>query len=85
MRMRRTKPAYASLGRKPNSKQPALVQAPSPSCQRAARSWRVGCRRRGGILLEVVRQAVASVATKTGRTEQTFKAHLPAWEGEDSD
>ena len=37
----------------------------------------------GRQLVEVIREAVASVASRTGRGDLIFKAHLPTQEGED--
>ena len=34
-------------------------------------------------LVEVIRETVASVAGRTGRSDLIFKAHLPTQEGED--
>jgi hypothetical protein len=78
------KTRYASLGGTPNSKQPGLVQAtiarlPEDSAVVAAFDADEG----GRMLVEVVRAAVASLATKTGRTDLIFQVHLPAQEGED--
>lgn len=75
---------YASLGGKPNFKQPGLVQAtlarlPEQSTIVAAFDADEAGRRLG----EVVRAAVASVAAKTGRTDLIFQVHSPAQEGED--
>jgi len=74
---------YASLGGKPNVQQPALVQAliarlPERSEIVAAFDADEAGRR----LVNMLRLAVADVA-ETGRTDLTFKVHLPAQEGED--
>jgi hypothetical protein len=37
----------------------------------------------GRMLVEIVRAAVLSVASKTERTDLIFRAHLPTQEGED--
>ena len=37
----------------------------------------------GRMLVDVVRLAVAAVATETGRRDLIFNVHLPAQEGED--
>ncbi len=37
----------------------------------------------GRQLVEVIREAVASIARRTGRSDLIFKAHLPTQEGED--
>jgi hypothetical protein len=75
---------YASLGGKPNCKQPSLVQAtiaglPEGSAVVAA----FDADEAGRTLVDVVRAAVASMAAKTGRTDLIFKVHLPAQEGDD--
>jgi hypothetical protein len=75
---------YASLGGKPNSKQPALVQAiiarlPERSEIVAAFDTDEAGRR----LVDMLRLAVAGVAATSGRTDLIFRAHLPAQEGHD--
>jgi hypothetical protein len=75
---------YASLGGKPNSKQPDLIKAtivrlPEESEIVAAFDADEAGRR----LADVVRLAVAAVATETGRTDLILNVHLPAQEGED--
>ena len=78
------KTRYASLGGKPNSKQPGLVQAAIARLpERSEIVAAFDADEAGRILVEVVRAAVASVATSTGRTGQIFKVHLPAQRGED--
>lgn len=75
---------YASLGGKPNSKQPGLVQT-------AIAKLPVGCEivaafdadEAGRMLVHMVNVAVARVATRTGRADLTFQDHLPAREGDD--
>jgi len=75
---------YASLGGKPNSQQPGLIQAtitrlPEGSAIVAA----FDADQAGRLLVEVVRMAVANIAAETGRTDLILKVHLPAQEGED--
>ena len=75
---------YASLGGKPNSKQPGLVRAtiarlPEGSAIVAA----FDADGAGRLLVDVVRLAVTTVATETGRTDLIFNVHLPAKEGAD--
>jgi Protein of unknown function (DUF3991)/Toprim-like len=75
---------YASLGGKPNSKQPGLVQATIAKLP-------VGCEivaafdadEAGRTLVDMVSVAVARVARVTGRTDLTFQDHLPACKGDD--
>ena len=75
---------YASLGGKPNFKQPALVQAiiarlPERSEIVAAFDADEAGRR----LVDMLRLAVAGVAAARGTTDPIFRAHLPAQEGDD--
>jgi hypothetical protein len=75
---------YASLGGKPNGKQPGLIQLiivrlPERSEIVAAFDADEAGRR----LVNMLRLAVAGVATETGRTDLIFQAHLPAQEGAD--
>ena len=75
---------YASLGGKPNSKQPDLVKAtivklPKGSPIVAA----FDADRAGRVLVGVVRLAVAAVAIETARTDLVFNVHLPVQEDED--
>jgi hypothetical protein len=78
------KTRYASLGGKPNSKQPGLVQAAIARLpERSEIVAAFDADEAGRILVEVVRAAVASVATSTERTDHIFKVHLPAQGGED--
>jgi len=75
---------YASLGGKPNGKQPGLVQAiivrlPERSEIVAA----FDADEAGRWLVDMLRLAVAGVANERGRTDLIFQAHLPAQEGED--
>ena len=75
---------YASLGGKPNSKQPGLVQAtiarlPEGSEVVAA----FDADKAGRLLVDMLRLAVTRVANAMGRTDLIFQAHLPAQEGDD--
>ncbi len=75
---------YASLGGKLNSQQPDLVKAtiarlPQGSDIVAA----FDADEAGRMLVEVVRMAVAAVATEAGRTDLILNVHLPTQEGED--
>jgi Toprim-like/Protein of unknown function (DUF3991) len=75
---------YASLGGKPNSKQPSLVQATIARLpERSEIVAAFDADEAGRMLVEVVSVAVASVANETGRTGLIFKVHLPAQEGDD--
>jgi hypothetical protein len=72
------------LGGKPNGKQPGLIQLiivrlPERSEIVAAFDADEAGRR----LVNMLRLAVAGVATETGRTDLILKAHLPAQEGAD--
>jgi hypothetical protein len=74
---------YASLGGKPSSRQTGLVQATiarlpkRPEIVAAFDADEMGRK-----LLDVIREAVASVA-RTGRSDLVFKGQLPTQEGED--
>ncbi|HEX6497026.1 MAG TPA: DUF3991 and TOPRIM domain-containing protein [Acidobacteriaceae bacterium] len=75
---------YASLGGKPNFKQPGLVQAiivrlPERSEIVAA----FDADEAGRWLVDMLRLAVVGVAAERGRTDLIFQAHLPAQEGDD--
>jgi ribosomal protein S28E/S33 len=75
---------YASLGGKPNSKQPGLVQvtiAKLPDGSEIVAAF--DSDDAGRMLVEVVRRAVANVVSRTGRADLIFQIHLPAQEGED--
>lgn len=75
---------YASLGGKPSSRQVALVQANIAQLPtRAEIVTAFDADEAGRQLADVIREAVASVANRTGRTDLIFKLHLPAQEGED--
>ncbi len=74
---------YASLGGKPNSKQPGLVQAAIARLpEKAEVVAAFDADEAGHMLVNVIRSAVASVAGGTGRN-LIFQVHLPAQEGED--
>lgn len=71
---------YASLGGKPNSAQPGLVQATSSRLPEGSEIVTAfDADEAGRMLVEVVRGAVA----RTGRTDLVFRVHLPDQEGED--
>jgi hypothetical protein len=75
---------YASLGGKPSLRQRILVQATIAKLPAGAEivaafdADDAGCQ-----LVEAIREAAASVARRTGRSDLIFKAHLPTHEGED--
>ena len=75
---------YASLGGRPTSRQTALVQATIARLTAGAEILAAfdaddaGCH-----LVEVIREAAASVARRTGRSDLIFKAHLPTQQGKD--
>src|SRR5713226_3440794 len=74
---------YASLGGKPNSKQPGLLQstiARLPEGSEIVAAFDAD--EAGRMLVDVVRVAVASIANGTGRTDLIFQVHLPAQEGQ---
>jgi hypothetical protein len=74
---------YASLGGKPNAQQPGLVQATIARLpERAEIVAAFDADEAGRMLIGVVRLAVASVASRTGRN-LIFLVHLPAQEGDD--
>jgi hypothetical protein len=74
---------YASLGGKPNAKQPGLIQATIAKLPEGAEIMAAfDADEAGRMLVNVVRSAVASVASKTGR-QLIFLVHLPSQEGED--
>jgi uncharacterized protein DUF3991/Toprim domain-containing protein len=75
---------YASLGGKPNSKQPGLLQstiARLPEGSEIVAAFDAD--EAGRMLVDVVRVAVASIANGTGRANLIFQVHLPAQEGQD--
>ena len=75
---------YASLGGKPSSRQRALVQATIAKLPAGAEILAAfDADNAGRQLVEVIREAVASVAGRTGRSDLIFKSHLPTQEGED--
>jgi hypothetical protein len=75
---------YASLGGKPSSRQSELVQATIAKLPAGAEIVAAfDADDAGRQLVEVIREAVASIARRTGRSDLIFKAHLPTQEGED--
>jgi hypothetical protein len=75
---------YASLGGKPSSRQAGLVQATIARLPEGAEIVAAfDADEAGRLLVDMLRLAVAGVATERGRTDLTFKAHLPAQEGDD--
>jgi hypothetical protein len=74
---------YASLGGKPNTKQPSLVQLTVARLpERAEIVAAFDADAAGRMLVNMIRLAIANVASKTGRNLK-FLAHLPAQDGED--
>ena len=75
---------YASLGGKPSSRQTGLVHATIARLPEGAEIVAAfDTDQAGRKLVDVMRQAVASVAGRTKRTDLIFKAHLPMREGDD--
>jgi hypothetical protein len=75
---------YASLGGKPSSRQRELVQATIAKLLAGAEIVAAfDTDDAGRQLVEVIREAVASVAGRTRRSDLIFKSHLPTQEGED--
>jgi hypothetical protein len=75
---------YASLGGKPSSHQRELVQATIAKLLAGAEIVAAfDTDDAGRQLVEVIREAVASVAGRTRRSDLIFKSHLPMQEGED--
>jgi hypothetical protein len=75
---------YASLGGKPSSRQMGLVQATIARLPEGAEILAAfDADEVGRKLVDVIRQAVESVASRTERTDLIFKAHLPMREGDD--
>jgi hypothetical protein len=75
---------YASLGGKPNSKQPDLIQATVARLPKGSEIVAAfDADQAGRRLVEVVRLVVASLVSRTRRTDLIFQVHLPAQEGED--
>lgn len=75
---------YVSLGGKPSSRQVALVQATIAKLPAGAEIVAAfDADDAGRQLVDVIREAVARVAHRTGRSDLIFKEQLPAKEGED--
>jgi hypothetical protein len=75
---------YASLGGKPSARQTGLIQATIARLPEGAEIVAAfDADEAGRKLVDVIRQAVASVASSTKRTDLIFKAHLPLREGDD--
>jgi len=75
---------YASLGGKPNSKQPGLIQATIARLPRGSEIVAAfDADEAGRMLVEVVRAAVANVVSRTERVDLIFQIHLPSREGDD--
>ncbi len=74
---------YASLGGKPNATQSSLVQSTIARLPEGAEIVAAfDADEAGRLLVEMVRTAVAGIASKTGRN-LIFQVHLPTQEGED--
>jgi hypothetical protein len=75
---------YVSLGGKPSSRQTALVQATLAKLPAGAEIVAAfDADDAGRKLVEAIREAVSSVANRTGRSDLIFRAQLPTKEGED--
>jgi hypothetical protein len=75
---------YASLGGRPSSRQTGLVQGTIARLPEGAEIVAAfDADEMGRKLVDVIREAVAGVARRTGRSDLIFKAQLPANEGED--
>lgn len=75
---------YASLGGKPSARQMALVRAIIARLPvRAEVVAAFDADDAGRKLVETIREVVASVASRTGRSDLNFETRLPADEGED--
>ena len=75
---------YASLGGNPSSRQTGLVQAAIARLPEGAGIVAAfDADAVGRKLVDVIREAVASVASRAERTDLIFKAHLAVKEGED--
>ncbi len=75
---------YASLGGKPSSRQTALIPATIASLPAGAEIVAAfDADDAGRQFVEVIREALASVAGKRGRRDLTVKSQLPVQEGED--
>ena len=75
---------YASLAGKPSLRQTGLVQATIARLPPGAEIVAAfDADRAGRTLVNAIREAVASVAAQTARSDLIFKVHLPTQEGED--
>src|SRR2546428_4968069 len=75
---------YASLGGKPSSRKAGLLQATIARLPEGAEIVAAfDTDEAGRKLVNVIREAAASVASKTERSDLMFKAHLAVKEGED--
>ena len=75
---------YASLGGKPSSRQAALVQATVAKLPAGAEIVAAfDADDAGRKLAEMIREIVAGIAPRMGRSDLIFETHLPADEGED--
>jgi len=75
---------YASLGGKPSSRQAALVQATVAKLPAGAEIVAAfDADDAGRKLVAMIREIVAGIALRTGRSDLIFEARLPADEGED--
>jgi hypothetical protein len=75
---------YASLGGQPSSRQAALVQATIAKLPAGAEIVAAfDADDAGRKLVEMIRETVAGVALRTGRSDLIFETRLPADEGED--
>lgn len=75
---------YASLGGRPSARQTGLLQATVARLPEGAEIVAAfDADEAGRKLVDVIREAVASVAGRTERTDLIFKAHLPMREGDD--
>lgn len=74
---------YASLGGKPNCKQPGLLQAAIARLpERSEIVAAFDADEAGRLLVEMLRVAVSGLV-EAGRTDLIFQAHLPAHQGDD--
>lgn len=72
------------MGGKPNFQQPGLVQATLVRLpERSEIVAAFDADEAGRLLVDMLRLAVAGVATEAGRADLIFRAHLPAQEGDD--
>ena len=75
---------YASLGGKPSARQTGLVQATIARLPEGAEIVAAfDADEVGRKLVDAIRQALASVARRTGRSDLIFKGHVPMQEGDD--